>query len=72
MPRNFREIQVEVGDVLLLTCKQCLMISLLMLMIMFQETGPDFVIGTMEEFLTGSKYCDLAFICDDNLVRDMT
>ena len=38
----------------------------------FQETGPDFVIGTMEEFLTGSKYCDLAFICDDNLVRDMT
>ena len=39
---------------------------------MLQETGPDFVIGTMEEFLTGSKYCDLAFICDDNLVCDMT
>ena len=51
------------------------MVSLMMLMIMtamLQETGPDFVIGTMEEFLTGSKYCDLAFICDDNLVRDMT
>jgi len=36
--------------------------------IQVEETGPDFVIGTMEEFLTGSKYCDLAFICDDNLV----
>ena len=51
------------------------MVSLLMLMIMtamLQETGPDFVIGTMEEFLTGSKYCDLAFICDNNLVCDMT
>ena len=34
-----------------------------------QETGPDFVIRNMEDYLTGSKFCDLAFICDDNLVR---
>ena len=32
-----------------------------------QETGPDFVIRNMEDYLTGSKFCDLAFICDDNL-----
>jgi len=32
-----------------------------------EETGPDFVIRNMEDFLTGSKFCDLAFICDDNL-----
>ena len=33
-----------------------------------QETGPDFVIRNMEEFLTGSRYCDLNFVCQGKLV----
>ena len=32
------------------------------------ETGPDFVIRNIEECLTGSKYCDLSFICDTQCV----
>lgn len=32
-----------------------------------EETGPDFVIRTMEECLTGSRYCDLSFVCEDRL-----
>ena len=49
------------------------MVSLLMLMIMtamLQETGPDFVIRNMEEYLCHSKYCDLAFICSENMVSE--
>ena len=33
-----------------------------------QETGPDFVIRNIEECLTGSRYCDLNFVCQGKLV----
>jgi hypothetical protein len=37
-------------------------------MFCFQETGPDFVIKNIEQCLTGSKYCDLSFICSESCV----
>jgi len=36
--------------------------------IQVEETGPDFVIRTMEECLTRSRYCDLSFVCEGKLV----
>ena len=36
--------------------------------IQVEETGPDFVIRNIPGYLTGSKYCDLDFLCADNVV----
>jgi len=36
--------------------------------IQVEETGPDFVIKNIEQCLTGSKYCDLSFICAESCV----
>ena len=53
-----REIQVEV--IPFMSRRRLIIFRL-------QETGPDFVIRTMEECLTGSRYCDLSFVCEDRL-----
>jgi len=34
--------------------------------IQIDETGPDFVVRSLEGFLVGAEYCDLIFICSQN------
>ena len=36
---------------------------------LFQETGPDFVMRNIPEYLSNSRFCDLDFLCSDNMVR---
>jgi hypothetical protein len=36
--------------------------------IQIEETGPDFVVRSLEGFLVGAEYCDLLFMCKNNQV----
>ncbi|XP_023324917.1 uncharacterized protein LOC111698736 isoform X2 [Eurytemora carolleeae] len=36
--------------------------------ILIEETGPDFVVRSLEGFLVGAEYCDLLFMCKNNQV----
>ena len=56
--RNSSRGKVETVSMMTLT-----MISL------FQETGPDFVMRNIPEYLSNSRFCDLDFLCSDNMVR---